>query len=470
MGRVLLISLNRCTTPDPVFPLGLAHLSAALRQAGHEVSWLDALAGLEGLAEVLNTWRPDFIGLSLRNIDDVLIRKRETYHGDLVALVATLRRQTGCPIILGGSGFSIFPQQLLALSGADCGICGEGEAGLVALLAALKSGGDLARVPGLVFQQGGTMRVNPVSSAAFQTELSETDWPAPITARYLETSGMLNVQTQRGCAYRCGYCTYPLIEGSRHRRRPPQLVASEFEQLQRLGARYVFIVDSVFNSSARHVTEVCEALLRRNVKTGLGLFPAPAGSDAGADEADGAGRVGAHRVRFRQLLRRGAGGLPEGFHVRRHPAVQRAGAAGEGRFLPLPDLRRPRRDRRDARDRVSELATAERRRHHGAWWACESIRAPRSSSGRSPKGSISRDTDLLAPAYYLAPGLTAEAVFAQLQEFAPPLPQLDCGRSHRRPTPAWSSACARRGVVGPLWAISPCCSASSRATIAAARS
>ena len=54
-SRILLISANRCTAPDPVFPLGLAHLSAALRRAGHEVAWLDVLIGLERLGEVLST-------------------------------------------------------------------------------------------------------------------------------------------------------------------------------------------------------------------------------------------------------------------------------------------------------------------------------------------------------------------------------------------------------------------------------
>ena len=88
------------------------------------------------------------------------------------------------------------------------------------------------------------------------------------------------MQTQRGCGLRCCYCTYPVIEGRRHRRRPPELVAEEFEQLQRLGAKYVFIVDSIFNSSARHVTEVCEALLRRKVKLSWGCFLRPQGLTA----------------------------------------------------------------------------------------------------------------------------------------------------------------------------------------------
>ena len=231
-SRVLLISANRCTRPDAVFPLGLAHLSAALRQAGHEVAWLDVLTGLERLPEVLSTWRPDYIGISLRNVDDVLIRKQETFFGDVASLSATLRQQTRCPIILGGSGFSIFPEQLLRLTGADYGICGEGEAALVALLVALENGGELSRVPGLLFWHDGAIRVNAASAGTFDAELSEADRPAAITAHYLAAGGMLNVQTQRGCGFRCSYCTYPLIEGRRHRGRPPELVAAEFAQLR----------------------------------------------------------------------------------------------------------------------------------------------------------------------------------------------------------------------------------------------
>ena len=112
-STVLLISTNRCTTPDPVFPLGLAYLNAALRQAGHRTYWLDCLEGSHQLEAILHTRRPDFVGLSLRNIDDVLIRKRETFFGDLVSLSARIRRHTRAPIILGGSGFSLFPQALL---------------------------------------------------------------------------------------------------------------------------------------------------------------------------------------------------------------------------------------------------------------------------------------------------------------------------------------------------------------------
>ena len=265
-----------------MFPLGLAHLNAALRQAGHESIWVDRLVGADSLAETLNTSRPDFIGISLRNIDDVLIRKRETFFDELAALAAGIRRHTAAPIVLGGSGFSIFPQQLLELSGADFGITGEGEPGFLSLIDALKSGGDYRAIPGLVFRQNGSIIANPAAPGPLDRELADADRPAAITAHYLGTSGMLNVQTQRGCHFRCCYCTYPLIEGRRHRRRPPEAVAEEFEQLQRLGAKYVFIVDSIFNSSAapRHRSLRSPPAAQREAV--LGLLSPPPGPDARA--------------------------------------------------------------------------------------------------------------------------------------------------------------------------------------------
>jgi hypothetical protein len=58
--------------------------------------------------------------------------------------------------------------------------------------------------------------------------------------------------------------------------------------------------------------------------------------------------------------------------------------------------------------------------------------------------------NLLAPAYFLAPDLTAEAVFTLLEEFARLSPNWIVGD----PPPDYSRLVERlrqRGVVGPLW-------------------
>src|SRR5581483_2163958 len=239
--RVLLISANRCATPEPVFPLGLAHLNAAARRAGHEVRWLDSLFEQEQLGTVLTEFAPDVVGVSVRNIDDVLIGKREVFVTGLKELVETVHRGCSTKVILGGSGFSIFPRELLDWTGADYGIVGAGETAFVDLLEALCIRKEPTAIAGLVFRRGNELIINPPAGPGSAIHLSDTDWPPRLLSYYLQRGGVLNLQTQRRCGHRCCYCSYPLIEGRRHRNRDAEEVVEEFEQVRRLGADYVFL-------------------------------------------------------------------------------------------------------------------------------------------------------------------------------------------------------------------------------------
>jgi radical SAM superfamily enzyme YgiQ (UPF0313 family) len=66
------------------------------------------------------------------------------------------------------------------------------------------------------------------------------------------------------------------------------------------------------------------------------------------------------------------------------------------------------------------------------------------------EGAICREADLLAPAYYLSPGLTVESVFEQLRQFAGLSPNWIIGD----PSPDYTrlvQTLRKRGVIGPLW-------------------
>ncbi|MFZ0829077.1 MAG: lipid biosynthesis B12-binding/radical SAM protein [Verrucomicrobiia bacterium] len=448
-NKVLLISDNRCTLPDPVFPLGLAYLNSALRRAGHDTHWVDSLAGAERIEDVLDGYPPDVVGISVRNIDDVIIRKRETFFDHLSALGETIRQTVKCPVVLGGSGFSIFPRQLLQLTGAEYGICGEGEAGFVSLLAALNNGCDFSGIPGLVYRENGNILINPPAGSPDGQILAEGDRPATVSDYYLRTSGMLNIQTQRGCASQCCYCTYPIIEGRHHRSRSADAVGDEFEQVQRLGARYVFIVDSVFNSSPRHVAEICEAILRRNVKLAWGCFLRPQGltpelmklmkraglahiefgSDSFCDEVLAAYQKG---LTFDDILHASELANQENIDFC-HFLI--SGGPGETRETLRCGF--------EASLRIKNaviIAVVGMRIYPGTRLFQQAV----------AEGCIDQETDLLAPAYYLAPGLMADEVFARLQAFARLAPSWIIGD----PGPAYTRLVERlrkKGAVGPLW-------------------
>jgi len=448
-SRILLISANRCTSPDPVFPLGLAHLSAALRAAGHEVKWLDVLSDGDGLEEAVTETRPDFVGISLRNIDDVLIRRREVFFGELVSLGERIRRVTRSPVIVGGSGFSIFPEQLLELAGADYGVRGEGEAGLVALIRALETGEPVESIPGLVYRRSGKVVLNDREMRDCAQGTDAADWPEALVDFYLQSGGLLNVQTQRGCGFRCCYCTYPVIEGRQHRGRPPELVAEEFERLCSLGAQYAFVVDSVFNSSARHVREICEALLRRNLKLKWGCFLRPQGLDAALMKL--MARAGLSHIEFGSdsfcddvLQAYGKGfGFDEIQHSTQLAAKENIEAChflicgGPGETMDTLEA-----SYRNAQKLPASvvMAVVGMRIYPGTPLYDRAVQ----------EGIISKEEGLLQPKYYLAPGLDEAALFGALQRFAAESPGWIVGD----PSPVYLRFVERlrqRGVVGPLW-------------------
>jgi len=447
--KILLINANRCTTPEPVFPLGLAHLSAALGKSGHEVDWLDWLIEGEHFENLLLERRPDLIGISVRNIDDVLIRRQETFVDGLSALVGMIHQKLGCPVVLGGSGFSILPRELMELTGADFGVVGEGEAALPALLEALERKVGYGTIPGLVFRHDAGISVNGRDRHSFEDEMLQADLRPEVTTQYLRKGGALNLQTQRGCACRCCYCTYPVIEGTRHRSRAVEAVIGEFEQLEKLGAQYAFVVDSVFNSSEAHVNEICEALVRRALKIRWGCFLRPQGLTQGTMQL--LARAGLAHIEFGsdsfcdEVLE----AYQKDFtfdDIRRSTELARgedidfchfviAGGPGETRTTLEIGFKNSK-----ALGRPIIMVVPGMRIYPGTRLFKRALK----------ERQLQRGTNLLEPAYYLAPGLSLDLLLELLKGFAAQSPNWVVGDFD----PAYDGLVTRlrqRGVTGPLW-------------------
>jgi radical SAM superfamily enzyme YgiQ (UPF0313 family) len=268
--KVLLISANTLTTPYPVYPLGLDYVAAALAPS-HSVRIADMNSSdMEALGEMIADFRPEAIGISLRNIDNTDTTDPQGFLAGYQRLIQFVRGRTQAAVILGGAGFSIFPEKLMALLGADFGIAGEGER-LAALLDALGKDAPVRDMPGVIASKSTGSPPVP-----FNHPLKRHFDPAYLHLPfYLHHGGMLNIQTKRGCPFRCIYCTYPNIEGRRLRLTPPESAAQTAKALQEAGAKYFFITDSVFNADIAHSLAVAEQFQRQGVSIPWGAFLAP---------------------------------------------------------------------------------------------------------------------------------------------------------------------------------------------------
>ncbi len=268
--RILLISPNTLTVPYPVYPLGLDYVAGSVA-VEHEVRIADMqVINRDTLARILTDFAPEIIGFSCRNIDNTDAHDPLFFLSGYQELVAWLRERSKAVIVCGGCGFTIMPEQIFAMLSVDYGIIGEGERfGL--LVEALSCNRNPAEIPGILGTGGSATPPSP--------------WPGKVIRRfpgkvehtnfYVQNGGMLNLQSKRGCSFRCIYCPYPRIEGGTHRLTDPDEVAATALQLQDAGAKYFFITDSAFNSDVAHSLAVARALQSAGVTLPWGAFFAP---------------------------------------------------------------------------------------------------------------------------------------------------------------------------------------------------
>jgi len=276
--RVLLVYWNPSRELVVAPPIGLAYVATATRQAGHEVDFLDLVASerpLEDLRERLAASAPDVVGISIRNIDNV-VRQRTAWHLEGAGrLAAVVRESCGARIVLGGPAVSILGAGVLGHVDGDFAVVGEGEAVFPRLLSAIESGRPATEIPGVCARVGDAIRTTePARLPHFGASGLEEwiDWRA-----YGHMGATWPIQTKRGCPLACSYCAYPLVEGRAARLRSPADVADEIERVQaRLRPRAFEFVDSTFNVPPQHAEAVCGEILRRRLRvplTAMGINP-----------------------------------------------------------------------------------------------------------------------------------------------------------------------------------------------------
>ena len=275
--KVLLIQapLGRKGGVLSAFPLGLAYLSGALKNV--ELTVIDPNVEeypFEKVEKTIAKTKPDIIGLSLRNIDSAISSDVHSYLGlfkDLVRLVH--KNCSGAKIVVGGTGFSIFPEQIMErFPEIDFGLFLEAEHSLSMLLQHLDSP---QKVPGLYYRKDGKVNFtgkgclvdfDAIDAPPRELEGLNLEW-------YKKMPHSFGVQTKRGCAFRCAYCTYPYLQGRSNRLRSPKKIVDEIENLKNsYGIESIFFADTIFNYPFEHAREICQELKKRKVNVKWGAW------------------------------------------------------------------------------------------------------------------------------------------------------------------------------------------------------
>ncbi|MFN7954603.1 MAG: radical SAM protein [bacterium] len=269
--RVLLLKTLPATAgPD----IGLGYLATALRSAGHEVEvgdleFDDARGKPRTVARRVRDLAPDWVGVK---VFDHTVGRGRSYLAEARAAKPDIHTAAGGP---HPSGFRA--RTLESLPEADFAIAGEAERAFPELIAAVRDGGDLGAIPGLVRR---TPEGVVVGHQDFPEDLDALGLPAwdllhprehvelQMREPWLDRPiPYVPIITTRGCPFPCTFCAAPVTTGKKLRHHSVAFVVDEIEHLRDVyGIETFSIADDAFTNDRRYVDAFCEEIIRRRIR------------------------------------------------------------------------------------------------------------------------------------------------------------------------------------------------------------
>ncbi len=244
----------------PEFLLTAAQI---LIDAGHEVTFIEAAARnftQEHSYELAEASRPDLL---------VIHATTPSISNDIMQ-AAEIKRRTGCRTAFVGQHVTAEPEDTFVRSqgAVDCILRREYDH----TLRDLAGGRPLEKILGLSWIRGDRIVHNPDRPPLDVDELPFPAWHL-IRPEWYPDAGkkfpFLTLITGRGCNNACTFCRDPqLMYGYRLRNRSAVKVVDEMEYDLKVHPqiREIMFETDTFAADRRHVTEVCEEILRRGLQ------------------------------------------------------------------------------------------------------------------------------------------------------------------------------------------------------------
>lgn len=267
--RVLLIATNQADrymghmTVRPL-PVGLAYVAAHISETRHTLHVLDWMFAEDAPAQTLaivQRFRPEVIGLSIRNLDNQSYLNPLWHLPAIRDVMHQIRSVSPAPIVCGGPAFSVLPVACFEYLKPDLGLAGDAAESFAQLVDRLDRGEPCTDLPGIVYgEQDRTVVQEPQFTAHFHTppRLDLLD-----LQRYDKAGFGIGVITKLAPYF------YATTESGQEgwRIRPVEEVIEELRRLQRdFGISKVFFIDSGFNIPLAAAKELCQALLQSEIQ------------------------------------------------------------------------------------------------------------------------------------------------------------------------------------------------------------
>ena len=236
-------------------PLSLELLAGNLRH--HDVRILDMRIDPD-LRKHLASFRPDIVGAGCYATGLYLIKRLMREVKDCDPSVLT---------VVGGHHASLLPRDFHDEAIDVIGV-GEGEITLRELVDTRERGGDLREVAGLALRDGdGEFFRTPRRPLADLDDLPLPDRSLVdgYRKRYFRGSWrpIASLTTERGCPFRCRFCSMWKVNEGKYRLRSPESVVDEIAALD---ARYIDFIDDNTLHDVKRATQMYDLIKGRGIR------------------------------------------------------------------------------------------------------------------------------------------------------------------------------------------------------------
>ena len=272
--RILLVATNRQDRMNSrmnaqPMPIGLAYIAAHLDHDRHQVKVVDLMFADDYLAEIesiVNEFRPDVVGISLRNLSNHSYLNTEWALPITRDVIGRIREHSEATIIVGGPAFSLLPKQCYEFLKPDLGVAGDAGETFAEICDRIEVGERAAHdLPGVVHTRDGEVVLNEglcVSAFATRPRLEDLEMD-----KYRNAGFGIGVLTKLGSfSYPTPASTAGMSEADYRVIRPIDEVVGEVRDLwEKYQLRKVFFVDNGFNCPLDHAKSLCSAIIEADL-------------------------------------------------------------------------------------------------------------------------------------------------------------------------------------------------------------
>ncbi len=240
--------------------MGLASISAVLKEKGHKVELFDTTfimkEPFEKIADKLKSHMAEF------KPEVLLIGCRSLEHDFMNKLIKATNKDR-LPVIVGGQHPTVAPEEVIKSEFVDYICVSEGEEAISDLIEAIETKSDSTKIQNIWAKKDGKIFRNPIRP--LMKDLDKLPFPDCdlFDARHISEIGTF--ETSRGCPYSCTYCINDYMQhlyggvGGYHREKSVARAVEEIAYFtKKYNYKWIFLIDETFTIKADRVKEFCK--------------------------------------------------------------------------------------------------------------------------------------------------------------------------------------------------------------------